>query len=224
MNRACVLVAWLAAGMSLVAIAAPAEFSALPGDEQSLLASAQTLWPVLPPQEREQLHRNARHWLALDAPARAALTRAAAQWDRLPAPERAARRAQVADWHQLDEVERARLRAAARAFAALPLPRQQALRRQFAALPAGERDDWRLGPTLAPQMTPLRPLFEFLPAGDAAQLLALLRGLSPEARAELGTIAADLSPSRRQALRTELLAAPADARQAVVEKWAKPRA
>lgn len=213
------LAALFAAFVVAATSAAPVEFAQLSSDERRLLAGAQSLWPVLPPAERAQLRRNARHWLGLDAAGQAALTRAAAAWDRLPAPERAARRGRLADWSQLDEADRARLRGAATALAALPAARQSALRRQFAALPATEREDWRLGPSLAPQIAPLKPLFAFLPAADQAALLALLRDLPPPAREALGKVAADAGEARRQELRRQLLAAPPAARPALIEKW-----
>jgi hypothetical protein len=202
-----------------LALATPS-FDALPDAERRWLESARALWPQLAPADRDALRAHARHWDGLDAAGRRQVTRAARAWDALPAPERARRRARFADWANLDDGEHALLRGAAAKFEALPLLQQQALRRRFAALPAEAREEWRLGPTLGPQMSGLRPLFEFVPSADQSGLLAAVRELPPGLRADLGRVLPGLSPGRRQALRAELQAAPAGTRAGVVARWA----
>jgi hypothetical protein len=208
------------AASALAVRAAPVSFDLLPPAEQAALADARTLWPQLPPAERARLQAQARHWAGLDAAGKARLGAALDAWNARPAPERAARRARFAVWSQLPADEQAQVRAAAARFAGMTPAEQQALRQRFAALPAAERERWRLGPGLGPQMAALRGLFDFLPAGEQAALLAAVRGLPLESRVALAQLAPTLSPARAQALRRELLAAPPEGRAAIVTRWA----
>ncbi|MGH8029262.1 MAG: DUF3106 domain-containing protein [Arenimonas sp.] len=220
--------AWIAIAMTLAAapIVSPPTtadadtFDRLPPAERTALADARVLWPQLPEVERERLRTQARHWHDLDAVGRVRLVDAIATWNALPAPEKAQRRTRFADWQQLGPTEQAQVRAAAARLAAMPEPERQKLRQRFAALPDIERARWRLGPALATQMPSLRALFDYLPAADQATLLATLRTLPAEALASLSKLAPNLSPARAQVLRRELLDAPADARGAVVARWA----
>ena len=215
------MTAWLLA-LALaapVAIPAPTAFDQLPSAERTALADARGLWAQLPGPERERLRAQARHWLALDAAGRARLVAAIDAWNALPPADKANRRARFAAWQQLAPAEQARVRAAATRLAALPAAERQALRDRFAALPPRDRDLWRLGPVLAPHMDALRGLFEFVPAAEQATLIAALRALPDDALAALAALAPKLSATRVQALRKELLAAPAEGRGEVVARW-----
>jgi len=211
--------AWLLALVLAAPVAAPSTFDQLPPAERDTLADARVLWPQLPDAERERLRAQARHWLGLDSAGRARLVAAIAAWNALPPADKARRRAAFADWQQLSAPEQARVRAAAARLAAMPEAERAALRQKFAALPEAERERWRLGPALAPRMDALRGLFDYLPAADQATLVAALRALPDDALAALAALAPSLTPSRAQALRKELLAAPAEGRGEIVAKW-----
>lgn len=133
-----------------------------------------------------------------------------------PPPEEPA-----AAWQRLDPVEQRRVREAASAFQALPPARQAELRAQFAALDAMERRGWLLGPALGADWVALQPLFGFVGADEREALLAALRGLGPEARAQLARLAHRTPPQARAALRRELLAQPPERRAAWLEAAAQ---
>lgn len=129
-----------------------------------------------------------------------------AEWKALPLAEREDRRARYQAWLQLEEAERTRLRSLAAEIAAFPPQRQQALRAQFDALDASQRRGWRLGPALGADYEKLQPLLAYVPPAQRLPLLASLRAMTAEQRAELVVLAQRTPPQDRQALRTELLA------------------
>ena len=137
-------------------------------------------------------------------------------WDALPAAQRAQRRGPFAAWQSLSPDERERVRAAATRMAALSPEQQQALRDEFESLPPDVRQDWWLGPEIGPGFSQLRPLFAFVPEQDRPALLALLRALSPQARADLALLARRLPANERESLRRDLVAAPAAEREALI--------
>jgi hypothetical protein len=137
-------------------------------------------------------------------------------WDELPAAERARRRGPFAAWQALAPDERAAVAAASARLATLSPEQQQALRAGFDALSPDQRQDWWLGPDIGAGFAQLRPLFAFVPEGERTRLLALLRELSPEARADLALLARRLPANQRESLRRDLMAAPADEREALV--------
>ncbi|KFL37498.1 DUF3106 domain-containing protein [Arenimonas donghaensis] len=191
-------------------------FPSLAAGERSLLAPLAGTWPQLDPNTRRQLIGQARHWLALDGEARAALRERLAQWDALPVADRAARRGHLAAWGNLSAAEQAWVRASAAVFSARPAEAQAAAREEFEALPAEARQAWWLGPALGEWFSPVQPLFAYMPEDQRPPLLAMLRDLSPQARADLALLARRLPATERERLRRELLDAPADQREALV--------
>lgn len=195
-----------------------ASFEALPAAQRTLLVPLAGAWPNLDPDTRRQVIAHAAHWLALDEPARQALRERIAAWDALPAAERARRRGIHAAWLSLRPAERAQVQAAAVAFAALPETERKPLQDTFAALPDDQRASWWLGPEVGAWFAPLQPLFAYVPEAQRPQLLEMLRGLSPEARADLALLARRLPADARETLRRDLLSAPPEAREALVRQ------
>lgn len=163
--------------------------------------------------------QDALRWAAMTPAAQAEWQQRRAAWDALPLLEREDRRARYAAWRALDEVQRARLRAAAAEIAALPPEHQAALRTQFAVLDAMQRHGWRLGPELGADWPRLQPLFAYVPPGERAGVLALLRQLDAAQRDDLAALAQRLPPQDRDAFRRELLAVPTGQRGA----WLRQR-
>ena len=207
------LVAALALTLAVVPAAA---FQQLDARERTLLAPLAGAWHGLDEPTRAGLRANATHWLALSPAQQNELVARMRTWDASPADRRAHARAPFAAWQALPEDERAQLRALAARVAALPEAERQVLRAAFDALPADERQEWWLGPRIGADFAGLRPLFAFVPEGERPPLLALLRTLSPQARANLAELAKRLPADQRDALRRELVAAtPAD-REALI--------
>ena len=200
---------------------APADqpaFEALPAAQRSLLAPLASTWPRLDPATRRQLIGQAGHWLALDAASREALGQRLAAWDDLPAAERAVQRGHLAAWSQLSADEQAWVRETAAAFVADDAAGQAAARKEFEALPAQAREPWWLGPALGEWFSPVQPLFAYVPEDQRPPLLAMLRALSPQARADLALLAGRLPAAERERLRRALLEAPPEAREALVHE------
>lgn len=195
---------------------APLHFEALAAEDQALLASARSAWAELDGPTRASLLRQAQDWRSRTAAQREQLRAALVAWDRLPAPEHARRRTPFAAWERLDGTDRAWVRAAAARVAALPAAEQQSLRTQFAASPPDTQALWWLGPGLGQELAPFASLFAYLPESDRPTLLQVLRGLDPDARADLGLLAPRLTEARRQALRRDLLAAPPEQRSQLI--------
>ena len=199
-------------------VAPPARFDGLAADAQAVLASAREAWPELDEPTRASLARQARDWLGRTAPQREQLRAALVAWDKLPAPEHARQRTPFAAWERLDETDRAWVRLAAARVAGLPAAEQQSLRAQFAASPSDTQALWWLGPGLGQELAPFSSLFAYLPESERPALLQVLRGLEPDARADLGLLAPRLTEARRQALRRDLLAAPAEQRSQLIRE------
>lgn len=193
-------------------------FEALPAAQRSLLAPLASTWPRLDPATRRQLIGQAGHWLALDAASREALRQRLADWDELPAAERAAKRGHLAAWSNLSADEQAWVRETAAGFLADDAAGQAAARKEFEALPTQAREPWWLGPALGQWFSPVQPLFAYVPEDQRPPLLAMLRALSPQARADLALLAGRLPAAERERLRRALLEAPPDAREALVHE------
>lgn len=207
----------LVAALALALAAVPAAaFWQLDARQQQLLEPLAGTWSELDEPTRAGLRANSAHWLALTPAQRAALVARMRAWDESPAAERARARAPFAAWQQLPDDEKAQLRALAARVARLPEAERRTLRAAFDALPSDQREDWWLGPRIGADFTGVRPLFAFAPEHERAPLLALLRTLSPQARANLALLARRLPAEQRDALRRELVAAaPAD-REALI--------
>jgi hypothetical protein len=205
--------------LALVAAVLPlAGFQRLPAGERGLLAPLAGAWDDLDAPTRAGLRANAAHWLALDPTGQKALVARMRAWDALPAAQRARRRAPFAAWQALPPDERAQLARLALRFEALPEAERSVLRAAFDALPSDARQDWWLGPQLGRDFTGLRPMFAFVPEDERPQMLALLRTLSPAARADLASLSRRLPANEREALRRDLVAAPPERREALVRE------
>lgn len=162
--------------------------------------------PAALAQAQELQQQRAARLQAMSSEQRIEFGRRLARWNALPRAVREDRRARYQAWLQLDEVERQRLREIAAEVTAFPPERRQALRTQFDALDASQRRGWRLGPTLGADYDKLQPLLAYVPQAQRLPLLASLRAMSPQQRAELAELAQRTPPQDRQALRIELLA------------------
>lgn len=131
-----------------------------------------------------------------------------AAWNALPLGEREERRARYQAWLQLEAGERDSLRALAAQVDAFPPERKQALRAQFDALDDVQRRGWRLGPVLGRDYPSLHPLLAYVSASQRLPLLAKLRSMDAQQRADLAVLAQRTPPQDRQALRSELLSVP----------------
>ena len=131
-----------------------------------------------------------------------------AAWNALPLSEREERRARYQAWLQLEAGERDSLRAFAAQVDAFPPERKQALRAQFDALDDVQRRGWRLGPVLGRDYPSLHPLLAYVSASQRLPLLARLRSMDAQQRADLAVLAQRTPPQDRQALRSELLSLP----------------
>jgi hypothetical protein len=174
---------------------------------------------ALPSPSGAELQRHAAMLDTMTTVQREAFRQRVEQWDALsPARQRERRDARQA-WLALPIQERQQLQAAATAYAALPADRQQALRAQYDALDGSDKRGWLLGPVLGADYSKLHALVAQVPARQRDDLLAALRGLSPEGRADLAVLAQRTPPQARDALRTQLLAVPAGRRDA----WLRER-
>jgi hypothetical protein len=142
-----------------------------------------------------------------------------AAWNALPRSERQERRARYQAWLQLQAGERDSLRALAAQVEAFPPERKQALRAQFDALDDVQRRGWRLGPLLGRDYSALHPLLAYVSASQRLPLLARLRSLDAQQRADLAVLAQRTPPQDRQALRNELLSVP----PAQVHDWLRKK-
>ena len=195
---------------------APGQFGALVTPLQALLESAREAWPELDAATRDNLLRQADDWAARTLAQRDQQRQRLLAWDSLSAPERSRQRTPFLAWQRLSETDRRQIRVAADRLAGLPAVERQALRDQFAAAPADTQALWWLGPALGQELAPFSSLFAFMPESDRPALLQLLRELDDESRGNLATLAPRLSEARRQALRRDLLAAPASGRAQLV--------
>jgi hypothetical protein len=195
---------------------ASAAFQTLPQPQRALLVPLAGNWPGLEADTRQRLQDNAAHWLALDPTQREALVARMSAWDGLTAADRAQRRGSFAAWRALSPAEREQLHAVFAERAAMSPDLRQAQRDEFEALPADQRQEWWLGPEIGAGFAQLRPLFAFVPAGERTALLALLRALSPQARADLALLARRLPANQRESLRRELMAASPAEREALI--------
>lgn len=209
----------LLTGLLLALAMMPATaFQTLAPEERRLLAPLAGAWPGLDAETQQRLRANARHWLALSPEQQQAMLRRMRAWDALPPAERARRRGAYAAWEALSLTERERVRAAAARIAALTPDQGRALRDAFESLPADQRQEWWLGPDIGADFAKLRPLFAYTPENERPGLLALLRALSPAARADLALLARRLPANQRENLRRDLLAAAPETREALIRE------
>jgi hypothetical protein len=211
------VIAWLLLGVIGIAAAAE-EFDALPAAQRTLLDPARSQWPQLDPDHRAALVAAARQWLDMDPAQRSALRARMQSWDAQPATVRAQRRAPFAAWQRLSAADQRRVRLSAAAFAQLPVERQQALRATFSRLPAEQQQVWWLGPGLAPDVIAAGGLFAFVPEGERAALLDVVRDLPPASRMQLAQLSVRMNAPQLAALRRALIAATPEQRPELIEK------
>lgn len=183
---------------ALLALLLATSARALPPDLRDRLSQ-------LPASVQQTLLAHDAQWRAMTPAQQQALRQRLAAWHALPPAQRRERREDWQAWQALPAAERLQVHAAAIAFAADPLPGQQALRAEFAQLDASERRGWRLGPALGSGFAMLQPLLLQVPEGERLPLLAALRTLTPTQRSDLGVLAQRTPPEQRDALRRALL-------------------
>ena len=198
------------AGVMLVAIVATVASTAFA--QESLPTQMQDLMRSLPAPERARLLQRQQRLQALSPTQQQALRAAMVQWDALPAPARARQREAWQAWQAFSPHERQQAQAARVAYEALPDVERQALRARFDALDEGLRRGWLLGPALGADWPRLHALVAQVPAEQQDVLVEVLRGLSPQARADLAVLAQRTPPEERDALRRELISTDAAAR------------
>lgn len=138
----------------------------------------------------------------------------AVSWASLAPQQQHELRAHYAAWQALPETERQRIRHAAARVAGLSPSEREALRGRFLDQDQLHRDGWRLGPELGALYPKLQPLFGYVPVAQREPLMALLRQLDAGQLAQLTLISQRTPPQDRAALREQLLAVDATAREA----------
>lgn len=192
------------------------------GASLALPPALQEIAAKLPEHERARLVERQQRVSALPEAQRVALQARIDAWDALPETERQRRREAWQAWQAIPQAERVRMRAARAAYETLPEAQQQALRAQFDALDANLRRGWLLGPVLGADWPRLHALLSQAPAAEHDALLMALRGLSAQGRDDLSVLSQRTPPEERDALRTALLAEPADARDAWLRQRVAP--
>jgi len=220
------LLSWVAAASPRVVPAgaaptvpvAPSAWQDLRPADRGLLASAADAWSVLDAETRTALVAQAHDWQSRSLRQREELRERVRRWNQQDANERARRRVAFLAWQELDALDQQQVRAAALHVAALSAIQRRELREQFGALPADSQRLWAMGPALGQELAPIAALFAFMPEDERPALLAALRGLNVQARADLVTLAPRLGEKQRQALRRELLAAEPAQRPALIRQ------
>ena len=173
---------------------------------------------VSPAVAQSEMRERAARLQAMTPDQRSSFLLRLAAWNALLPSEREDRRARYQAWSALDSNERSALRAIATEVATFPVERQQALRAEFATLDLTQRHGWRLGQALGADYVKLHPLLAYVPAEQRQPLLAVLRGMDAQQRADLAVLAQRTPPQDREALRTELLTIPAPRRSAWLQQ------
>lgn len=190
---------------TLLAVAAAALAQGIPRAARERIAQ-------LPSAQRDAFYRRDAMLRAMTPAQRAQFERRIAAWRALPERERRQRRERWQAWQALPADERARTIAAAAAFDALPVQAQLDARARYAQLDEAHRHGWLLGPALGADWPGLQPLLMHVPAAQRDALLAALRAMSAQQRADLSVLAQRTPPQERAQLRAALLATPASRR------------
>jgi len=196
--RALLACAWLACAAAALA--------------QDVSRDARERIAQLPSAQRDAFYRRDAIVRAMSPDQRAQFQRRIAAWQASPEAERRQRRERWQAWQALPAAERARIAAAASSFAALPVQQQLDARARYAALDEAHRRGYLLGPALGADWPGLQPLLMHVPAAQRDALLAALRAMSPQQRADLSVLAQRTPPQERAQLRASLLATPASRR------------
>lgn len=174
----------------------------------ALCAAAWASPPPLPAALQAEQQARAGRLQAMTPAQRNQLEQRLVAWDALSTSERDDRRARYQAWRALTAGERTELARVATELAAFPPERAQALRTQFDLLDASVQRGWRLGPALGADYDRLQPLLAYVAPGQRQPLLAALRQMDPQQRADLAVLAQRTSPQARQELRDALLGTP----------------
>lgn len=186
--------------------------AAAAGSTPLVLRDFEAVLPRLQPDQRERLQERAARWAGWSEAEREAFAARAAEWEALPPAERGARRERYRAAQALDPAAWRRVRTAAQWFATLPAERQQELRAQFQALDRSERRGWLLGPDLGADYPALQPLLAQVPAAEHADVLRVLRAMTPPQRQSLAVLVQRTPPQERERLRRELVSTAAASR------------
>lgn len=165
----------------------------------------QALLDRLPVAQRVELEQRQARWRALSPVEQAVYGQRQLRWLALPEAIRRERRERWQAWQALPENERAQLRRAAAAWAALPAEQRPPIRARFDALDGREKHGWLLGPALGAEYARMQPLLAFVEPEQRAQLLQVVREMTPAERADLAVLAQRAPPDAREALRRDLL-------------------
>ena len=144
-------------------------------------------------------------WEALTGPERDAFRQRLAAWEALPIEVAGARREHYLALESLDGAELALLRQTGDLFEALPAATQADLRDRFAELSVTEQRGWLLGPQLGADYAALQPLLAQVPPDEHADLLRVLRAMTPPQRHDLSVLVQRTPPQERAQLRRELV-------------------
>ncbi len=174
----------------------------------SLCSAVAAAAPDTAPDAQALLRERQLRLQALTPEQRAVFEQRLSAWEALPRTVREGRRARYRAWRSLDAAERAQLRASAARIAMFPPERVQALRAQFDALNETQRRGWRLGTALGADYPQLHPLLAYVPERQRETLLAALRAMNTQQRADLAVLSQRTPPQARQTLRVSLLAIP----------------
>lgn len=187
------------------AVVAAQDWEQLGASERELLSSWQPHWEQLGERQRRQLADNARLWAGLSPEQQGHLRARLEQWRALAPAQRARLRLRHDSYLRLGDADRERIRAAFTRYRRLPADVQQALRTEFAALPLERRQAYLLGAEARTLAVLAQQVFAFVPAGERAATMDMLRDLPAEERTLLQQRAARMAPWQRDALRRALL-------------------
>lgn len=144
-------------------------------------------------------------WDAMNDSERTLFRQRLEEWEQLPHDVAGERRERYLALQALDGVDLAMLRQTRELYASLPPGTQRELRERFDQLTVTEQRGWLLGPRLGADFAQLSPLLLQVPEEQRAPLLAMLRVMTAEERADLSVLAHRTPPQERDALRRALL-------------------
>lgn len=194
--------------MVLAASAASAQGTRLTNETETVrraLAPFTSLLQGLPPPLRDRLIERARIWVELPVDEQIRLRENLLAWEALEPRSRPGLRGRFEAWEQLDMDTRSAVLRVAEWYEHLPEASRQPWRERFEALTPAQRQAYLFDPSSRAAMNLANELFPFVPAGEQAGTLAMLREFSAAEVDALRRRLARLPPARRDAYRRELL-------------------
>ncbi len=189
---------------------------------RAALSPFKSLMEGLPAPLRERLVAQARSWIALDPAQQKALRANLVAWDDLAPQAKLRLRERFEAWEQLDSTSRTSALAAAERYAKMTAEQRQPWRERFDSLSPDQRQRFLFDPANRVAMDLANELFPFIPSGERAGSLAMLRALNAEQVKALRGELARLPLERRDAVRQRLLGMePAARAQALAEMRAR---